>query len=206
MKIVLEKILQVFLGVILLIIFLIFLVAIYYLGMMQGYRIAVSDVEGQLESVLEEIIVRGPFSPLATPTSEATPTPISPAPEAVAWGGPELWAAVNKRRGEFGVNSLSQKDELCTIASLRLNELLTLGTLDGHEGFGNLAERRPDLEWIFEKYSNISEFLALGGQTPQETVAMWENTLGHKKLLIGGEYVWGCIYAQNTFAVAIIAF
>ena len=206
MKIEWGKILQVFVGVILLIVFLISLVAIYYLGMMQGYKIAVSDVEGGLERVLEEIVVGGPFTPSATPVPKATPVPASTTPKAVSWGGPELWTAVNKRRGEFGVNPLSQKDELCTIASLRLNELLELGTLDGHEGFSNLAERRSDLKWIFEKYSNMSEFLALGGQTPQETVSMWENTLGHKKLLTGGEYVWGCIYAQDTFAVAIAAF
>jgi len=124
----------------------------------------------------------------------------------VSWGGPELWAAVNKRRTELGVNPLSQKDELCTIASIRLNELLDLGKLDGHVGFSNLEERRADLKWIFDKYSNMAEFLAVGGKTPEETVSLWENTLGHKKLLTGGEYVWGCIYAQNTFAVAITAF
>jgi hypothetical protein len=46
----------------------------------------------------------------------------------------------------------------------------------------------------------------MGGKTPEETVAMWENTLGHKQLLTAGEYVWGCIYAQNTFSVAIAAY
>lgn len=104
------------------------------------------------------------------------------------------------------MNPLSQRDELCTIASIRLNELLELGKLDGHEGFSNLAERRPDMKWIFDKYSNVAEFLAVGGKSPQDTISLWENTLGHKKLLTGGEYVWGCIYAQYTFAVAIAAF
>jgi uncharacterized protein YkwD len=113
---------------------------------------------------------------------------------------------VNKRRQELGVNQLSQKDELCTIASIRLNELLELGKLDGHEGFGNMKERRPDLKDIFENYSNVSEFLAYGGESASETVSLWENTLAHKKILTGGEYVWGCIYAQNSFAVAITAF
>jgi uncharacterized protein YkwD len=62
------------------------------------------------------------------------------------------------------------------------------------------------LKWIFEKYSVVAEFLAMGGDSPQETVSLWDNTLGHKKLLDGGEYVWGCIYAQSTFAVAITAY
>lgn len=122
----------------------------------------------------------------------------------VAWGGPELWEAVNKRRVELGVNPLSRRDELCTIASIRLNQLLELGKLDGHAGLeGVLA--RDDLKWIREKY-NISEFLIVGYPTPAEAVAAWEHTLGHRTLLAGGEYVWGCVYAQNTFGVAIAAY
>lgn len=147
-----------------------------------------------------------------TPLPEAQKTPQTQAPQKTQqqvqtkyFNGPQLWEAVNKRRKEFGVSGLSQKDELCTIASIRLNELLDLGNLDGHEGFSTLTERRPDLSWIFEKY-NISEFLLMGARDENEAVALWENTLGHKKLLTGGEYVWGCIYAQNSFAVAIAAY
>lgn len=130
----------------------------------------------------------------------ATPTP----QKQTAWGGPELWTAINKRRVENGVNPLSKKDELCTIASIRLNELLELNKLDGHAGFVPVLDR-PDLKWISEKY-NISEYLVQGYPTPEETVKAWENTLGHKSLLAGGEYVWGCVYAQNTFGVAIAAY
>jgi len=77
--------------------------------------------------------------------------------------------------------------------------------LDGHEGFSTLPERREDLKWIFEKY-DVSEFLVSGAETASEAVSLWENTLGHKKLLTGGEYVWGCIYGQSGFGVAITAF
>ena len=142
-----------------------------------------------------------------TPAPTKVPSPsVKKVSQGVIWGGPQLWEAVNGKRVEYGVNPLKQADELCTIASIRLNELLELGKLDGHEGFGNMTERRPDLKWIFEKYSTIAEFLAYGGLTPEETVGLWDNTLGHKKLLNGGEFVWGCIYAQNTFAVAITAY
>ncbi|KKS94879.1 MAG: hypothetical protein UW68_C0001G0048 [Candidatus Collierbacteria bacterium GW2011_GWB1_44_6] len=129
---------------------------------------------------------------------------IATAPTKTVWGGPELWEVVNKRRVELGVNPLGKRDELCTLASIRLNQLLELGKLDGHAGFVPLLER-SDLKWISEKY-NISEFLAAGYATPQETVKAWETTLGHRALLAGGEYVWGCIYAQNTFAVAVAAY
>ncbi len=122
----------------------------------------------------------------------------------ITWGGPDLWEAVNKERVSSGVGQLTKKDELCTIASIRLNQLLELGKLDGHSGFQPVLDRQ-DLKPISEKY-NISEYLAQGYSTPQETVAAWKNTLGHKSLLVGGEYVWGCVYAQNTFSVAITAF
>lgn len=134
----------------------------------------------------------------------ASPRKFVPAPKKIVWGGPDLWEAINKRRVELGVNPLGKKDELCTIASVRLNQLLELGKLDGHAGFVPLLDR-ADLKWISEKY-NISEYLAEGYQTPLDTVKAWESTLGHRSLLAGGEYVWGCVYAQNTFAVAIAAY
>lgn len=123
----------------------------------------------------------------------------------VDWGGPELWELVNSRRIQYGVNPLDQRDEICTIASIRLNQLLELGKLDGHEGFSKLKDERPDLLWIYEKY-NLAEFLVSGVNTAQEAVDAWDGTLAHKKLLTGGEYVWGCTYAQNGFGVAIAAF
>lgn len=126
-------------------------------------------------------------------------------PARVEWGGPELWDLVNEARARNGVNPLETRGELCTIASLRLNELLELGKLDGHEGFGNLPDRRTDLKWIFEQY-NLFEFLVAGARTAQEAVDSWNNTLGHKLLLTGGEFVWGCIYAQNGYGVAITAY
>jgi len=125
-------------------------------------------------------------------------------PQIISWGGPELWEMINKRRIERGVNALLKRDELCTIASIRLNQLLELNNLDGHAGFVPTLNR-PDLKWIKEKY-DISEFLIMGYQTPLAVVNAWEHTLGHKDLLTGGQYVWGCVYAQNTFGVAITAF
>ena len=122
----------------------------------------------------------------------------------VSWGGPELWEAINKRRVELGVGPLSKRDELCTVASIRLNQLLTLGNLDGHAGFEPLLNRE-DLKSIRDKY-NIAEYLIVGYLTPAEAVAGWEHTLGHRGLLAGGEYVWGCVYSQDTFAVAIAAY
>jgi len=188
--------------------FLLLLGGVYLVGVLQGYKVGQADTEGRIAGIIEQLSLLSALpsssGELLTPTQ--IPTPKKTTPQSISWGGPELWQAVNKRRTEFGVNPLNTRDELCTIASIRLNEQLELGTLDNHEGFTNLKDRRPDLAWIFEKYATIAEFLAQGGKSAAETVSLWENTLGHRKLLTGGEFVWGCIYAQNTFAVAITAY
>lgn len=183
------------------------LVEIYILGYKQGENSSTEYYEGiisglssgQASSYIPSPVPQGTASP-----KQVTPTAV-PTIKEVDWGGPELWELVNKARVEHGVGQLKQVDELCTIASIRLNELLALGALDGHSGFSNLPERRTDLKWIFEKYV-IAEFLIQGPSTAQEAVDLWLNTMGHKKLLTGGEYVYGCIYAQNSFAVAIAAY
>lgn len=182
------------------------LVAIaYLLGFKEGEISSINEFSNylsQIKSKQEE--GSSLFMKTPVPTLTVSPSLVSKK-NSVNWTGPQLWEAVNKSRVEHGVNPLKQADELCTIASIRLNELLELGKLDGHQGFSNLPERRPDLKWIFEKY-NISEFLIAGANSPQEAVDSWLDTLGHKKLLTGGEYVWGCTYAQNGFGVAIAAY
>jgi len=174
----------------------------YYLGYLKGLKRTGADI-AFFDFKLPHISV---FQQISNPQ----PTPIiiaanSQTGDVPSWGGPELWELVNQKRKEYGVNPLANKSEVCTIAAIRLNQLLALGTLDGHEGFGNMPESRADLMPIFEKY-NLTEFLVSGAKTPEEAVSSWENTLGHKKLLTGGEYVWGCIYAQSGFAVAITAY
>ncbi len=174
----------------------------YIIGYNRGFLTAQTEAESYVKKLLDERI--GSVGEEPAPVVSPPPKPVKTTPRP-SWGGPELWEAVNKRRQELGVNPLSTKSELCTIAAIRLNQILELGKLDGHEGFSKMPEERPDLKWIFDKY-NISEFLLSGGSTPGEAVSLWENTLGHKQLMSGGEYVWGCVYASYGFAVAIAAF
>lgn len=189
--------------------FFVFLaLSIYISGFKLGEIFGFMKAKEEILSLTKKQVVDDSQSYKEIPKITPTPLPVKTSvakPKIPDWTGPELWEAVNKARVENGVNPLKQADELCTIASIRLNELLELGKLDGHEGFSNLPERRPDLKWIFEKY-NISEFLIVGAVSPQDAVSSWFNTLGHKKLLTGGEYVWGCTYAQNSFGVAIAAY
>lgn len=175
---------------------------IFFIGYLYGFSKASFLFPEQ--SISKATVSSTVDMPTPTPrTIVITPTFVEPS--IPNWSGPELWEAVNKKRQSLGVNPLGNQSELCTIASIRLNEILELGKLDGHEGFSSLPDRRTDLKWIFEKY-NISEFLVSGAGSAEEAVELWFNTLGHKKLLTGGEYVWGCTYAQNGFGVAIAAY
>ena len=179
---------------------LILAISIYLIGFVNGKNGGLSEnlsnlINNQEISSKTEEDVQTP-----KPTVKATNKPV--AQTQIAWGGPQLWAEVNKRRVEFGVSGLSQKDELCTIASIRLNQLLDKGDLDGHEGFSKLPEERPDLKWIFDKY-NLSEFLVAGATSAKNAVELWENSLGHKKLLSGGEYVWGYHLRYKRFPRSI---
>ncbi len=181
-------------------------IGLHQMGFTRGFLEGQKDAENYYLDVIEKLGNEGFTDAVITPVVTQTQRRVVLPTKSPTWGGPQLWESVNIRRQELGVNSLQNKEELCTVAAIRLNDLLELGKLDGHEGFSNFQDRRADLKWIFEKYGVVAEFLAYGGQTPQETVSLWENTMGHKKLLTGGEYVWGCIYAQNTFAAAITAY
>lgn len=183
-----------------------FTMVIFMGGYSFGYIQATEKAQTEIEDYIANVSSANYGEQPSPQYAQATAVPQTPQQARISWSGPDLWSSVNARRVQLGVNPLSQRDELCTIASIRLNELLDAGKLDGHEGFSNLPERREDLRWIFEKYNNVSEFLVSGAQTANHAVELWENTLGHKKLLTGGEYVWGCIYAQESFGVAITAF
>lgn len=182
----------------------IFIATVFVVGYYSGLK---SGLEFNLEflPVLTPTPTPPGQSPTDQPEGEALKNQIQSISPKITWGGPELWEALNERRQQLGVNPLRQENELCIIASLRLNELLELEKLDAHKGFANLTERRPDVKWIFEKY-NLYEFLISGAKTPQEAVAQWEHTLAHRILLAGGEFVWGCAYASRGFAVVLAAF
>lgn len=200
------KLLSVFLTVIVIVV-----VAgtLFLVGYSTGYKFGKSDQQATDQKALANVV-----SSTTRPAAASSPAPVvntkiiyvtpRPVPQ-VTWGGPQLWDAVNKARVTNGVNPLAVKEEICTIASIRLNQLLALGILDGHKGFSSMPTDRPDLKWIFDKY-NLSEFLVSGASSPQNAVDLWTNTLGHKELLTGGQYVWGCVYAQNGFGVAIAAY
>jgi len=167
---------------------------IYNLGHSVGYQ--------------EALAISRQSPPTAIPTpntlSTLTPTPVNRSRSitpTTLFSGPELWEAINSSRTQNGVNPLKSLDIFCTVASIRLNQQLSLGTLDNHTGFESTLKQVP----ATEKY-NVAEFLVYTKGTANDAVNLWLNTLGHRQLLTGGEYIYGCSYAQNGFGVAIAAY
>lgn len=134
-----------------------------------------------------------------TGTTVTKPSGESITPE---FTGVELFQAVNTARRAHGVGELSQKNELCTVASIRLNQQLELGKLDNHAGFNGVLDKYKDQL----PYNRIAENLADGYNSAVETVQAWEGSPGHAVLLKDGSFVWGCTAANHGFAVLIAAF
>jgi uncharacterized protein YkwD len=115
--------------------------------------------------------------------------------------GQDLWKAVQNYRSAHGLFVFEQSNELCTVASIRVNELLELGKLDNHDGF----KRRSDE--FFERnpgWTAINENIAAGYQTAVQTVEWgWDQSLGHQALIQSKEYPKACAAANSGFSVLI---
>jgi uncharacterized protein YkwD len=94
-----------------------------------------------------------------------------------------------------------QSNELCTVASIRVNELLELGKLDNHDGFDARADQ------FFERnpgWSSINENIASGYETAVQVVEWgWDQSLGHQALIKSREYPKACAAANSGFSVLI---
>ena len=115
--------------------------------------------------------------------------------------GQDLWQAVQNYRRAHALFAFEQSNELCTVASIRVNELLELGKLDNHDGF------KPRADQFFEKnpgWTSINENIAAGYQTAVQTVEWgWDQSLGHQALIQSKEYPKACAAANSGFAVLI---
>lgn len=178
----------------------------FFLGYLMGASQTLQIAKFRESQILEDFqkTLASLIQPTQPPTTAQTKAEPSFTRSLVpSYTGPELWEAVNKARIEHGVNTLSQRDILCTIAAIRLSQVRELGKLDGHDGFQGVYDKYKDDS---NMPNNVAEFLISGYPTPDQAVSAWLDTLGHKKLITGGEYKWGCIYAQDGFGVAITGF
>lgn len=115
--------------------------------------------------------------------------------------GQDLWLAVQNYRKAHELPAFEQANELCTVASIRVNELLELGKLDNHDGFqkraGEFFDRNPG-------WTAINENIAAGYETAVQTVEWgWDQSLGHQALIQSREYPKACAAANRGFSVLI---
>src|SRR4030042_5684281 len=106
---ILKAVTKIFLTSIIIVLF----IGIYVIGLFQGYIFGVRYERETNISYFNNQEIKNTPTPI--PTIILTPTPItkpnitpnSQITPKISWGGPELWEAVNKKRVELGVNSLS---------------------------------------------------------------------------------------------------
>jgi len=155
------------------------------------------------DSLPENNSSTNPINPTYTnqpKTQRSTPTP----PKIKYYTGVELWQEVQKYRRQHGVPEFKQDNVLCTIASIRVNQLLTLNALDNHDGFSPLVEK-------FQKngqltHHNVAENILSGYPTAKEAVDGWDSSPGHQSLLQDGAYIYACTAANSGFGVLIAAY
>lgn len=138
----------------------------------------------------------------AQPQKKSAPTQTVSTPS--YYTGVQLWQEIQKYRLEHGVPQFKQDNTLCTIASIRVNQLLELGKLDDHQGFSPLVERFRDSNQLI--HHNVAENILSGYLTATEAVAGWDSSLGHRSLMQDGSYVYACAAANYGFGVLIAAY
>lgn len=148
-----------------------------------------------------ELIVIMASPPFAEPVLNSSTAAITQPSQPPAYTGHDLWQAVNNYRRAHNLPEFTQANELCTVASIRLNEQLELGRLDNHDGF------QPRADEFFEdhpEWKSINENLASGYQTAVATVEWgWDQSLGHQALIKSTAENYACTASNRGFAVLI---
>lgn len=138
----------------------------------------------------------------AQPHKKTTPVKSTSTPS--YYTGVELWQKIQQYRLEHGVPEFKQDNTLCTIASIRVNQLLELNKLDDHDGFNPLVEKYRDSNQL--THHNVAENILSGYHTAAEAISGWDSSLGHRSLMQEGSYVYACAAANYGFAVLIAAY
>ena len=147
----------------------------------------------------EVLVVAILASPSEKPKVTAAPSRVVP-----SYTGAELWQEIQKYRREHGVPEFKQDNTLCTISSIRVNQLLELDKLDNHAGFEPLIDQFRDSNQL--TYGNLAENILQGYPTATAAISGWDQSLGHQALLKSGAYVWACASANSGFAVLVAAY
>jgi len=141
------------------------------------------------------IILAQPTTNTPAPTITTTPT---------YYTGVDLWQEIQLYRRQHGVPEFKQDNTLCTIASIRVNQLLELDKLDDHQGFSPLVEQFRDSGQL--THHNVAENILSGYLTAADAVAGWDSSLGHRSLMQDGSYIYACAAANYGFGVLVAAY
>lgn len=117
------------------------------------------------------------------------------------YNGEQLFEAVNEHRASVGVGKLELDPILCD--NLVERWIAIKEPNSGHKGYE---------EWLTgegirdnPKYGLIGEIYVSGISTPQNAIAFWVGSPGHKSTLEMKDMVYGCAYANEGAGVVILA-
>lgn len=115
--------------------------------------------------------------------------------------GEELFTAVNTYRTSVSVPALEMDARLCDNLVERWEAIRNPG--NAHKGF----EEWVQAEGIADepKYGQIGEMYVVDISTPQNAIAFWTGSPGHKSTLEMAELRYGCAYANDGTGVVILA-
>src|SRR3989344_1615977 len=112
-----------------------------------------------------------------------------------AYSGQELFDEINQFRSENDKATVSLDVNLCDNLVSRY-QVVSQGK-GSHEGFEDWAKQ----EGITETYT-LAEMYIVDSETPRKAIEFWNDSPGHKLVLLG-DYNYGCSYAHNGDAVVI---
>jgi|GEM_PF-1727810 len=187
-----------------------------------------------IEPLLESTeITPVPYVVTSTPTVTPSPFPLSPSPTAVLFLKKPVEQAVvfpeisdssvlqtlNQYRSDHKVHQLVEDSRLCQYAEKRVNDLVTLGKLDAHEGFKQDFASPDSLPESIKSYpgGKIGENLAYqhcrnmttGDSFVAQTAASlieWcfdSSTAGHREAQLNPNFNAVCVRHSQGFFVVI---
>lgn len=125
----------------------------------------------------------------------------SPTTKPTYYTNSELWDNVQQLRMRYNITPFTKDDTLCEIAAIRLNQLLTLGTLDNHAGFSPLINQYKDSSKL--TYTNVSENTLAGYENPAKAVEAWNS--GENSLLRDPTFTHACTATNQGLSILIAA-
>lgn len=110
-----------------------------------------------------------------------------------------VWEEINSYRQSQGLAAFGQDDALCAFAQTRIEDLKSIGSLDGHSGFNSRV--REYLE--SRDFQKLAENMAQGYDSGVAVVEGWKGSAGHHATLLASDLNVGCVRLEGNFAVLI---